>query len=200
MSNELDLTSNDAMHWAEQLEKHLKAGVAPDADYLVGWFANYWAAVHDPLKRKIEELEAALQPSLPQDVEPVAWHTEDHLTDRSATTYDRECVERWLQKGWPVTPMYYSHEGNMAALPQDVEERIEKEAFNLKDDHPGEGRMILESDLRAFLAGKAIVPLREANDVLEMAGIVVTLAPFGGTERNAFRVIADALTASRGEG
>ena len=69
MSNELDLTSNDAMHWAEQLEKHLKAGVAPDADYLVGWFANYWAAVHDPLKRRIEELEAALQPSLPQDVE-----------------------------------------------------------------------------------------------------------------------------------
>ena len=72
MRNELDLTSNDAMHWAEQLEKHLKAGVAPDSDYLVAWFANYWAAVHDPLKRKIEELEAAaLQPSLPQDVEAV---------------------------------------------------------------------------------------------------------------------------------
>ena len=58
-------------------------------------------------------LVAALQPSLKQDLEeaePVAWHTEDHLTDKSATTYDRYCAERWKQKGWPVTPLYYCSE------------------------------------------------------------------------------------------
>ena len=38
--------------------------------------------------------------------EPVAWHTEDHLTDRSATTYSKDMVYRWQSKGWPVTPLY----------------------------------------------------------------------------------------------
>ena len=38
--------------------------------------------------------------------EPVAWHTEDQLTDKSATTYDPEVAKRWRAKGWPVTPLY----------------------------------------------------------------------------------------------
>jgi len=38
--------------------------------------------------------------------EPVAWYTEDHLTDRSATTYSKDMVYRWECKGWPVTPLY----------------------------------------------------------------------------------------------
>ena len=40
--------------------------------------------------------------------EPVAWHTEDHLTDRSATTYSKDMAYRWECKGWPVTPLYTS--------------------------------------------------------------------------------------------
>lgn len=47
---------------------------------------------------------------LPSQVgEAVAWHTDDHLTDKSATTYDREVAERWRAKGWPVTPLHYTH-------------------------------------------------------------------------------------------
>ena len=38
--------------------------------------------------------------------EPVAWYTDDHLTDRSATTYSKDMVYRWQCKGWPVTPLY----------------------------------------------------------------------------------------------
>ena len=38
--------------------------------------------------------------------EPVAWYTEDHLTDKSATTYDAEVAARWKVKGWPVYPLY----------------------------------------------------------------------------------------------
>jgi len=38
--------------------------------------------------------------------EPVAWFTEDHLTDRSATTYDPVVAERWRVKGWPVSPLF----------------------------------------------------------------------------------------------
>ena len=36
----------------------------------------------------------------------VAWHTDDHLTDKSATTYDPVIADRWRAKGWPVTPHY----------------------------------------------------------------------------------------------
>ena len=38
--------------------------------------------------------------------EPIGWYTDDHLTDRSATTYDRTVAERWRAKGWPVSPLY----------------------------------------------------------------------------------------------
>jgi hypothetical protein len=38
--------------------------------------------------------------------EPIAWYTEDHLTDRSATTYSKDVVDRWRSKGWPTTPLY----------------------------------------------------------------------------------------------
>jgi hypothetical protein len=38
--------------------------------------------------------------------EPVAWFTDDHLTDKSATTWDRETAERWKVKGWTVKALY----------------------------------------------------------------------------------------------
>lgn len=38
--------------------------------------------------------------------EAVAWFTDDHLTDKSATTYDPSVAERWRKKGWPVTTLY----------------------------------------------------------------------------------------------
>ena len=41
-------------------------------------------------------------------IKPVAWHTEDHTDDCSATTYDESVAIRWDMKGWPVTPMYYA--------------------------------------------------------------------------------------------
>ena len=48
----------------------------------------------------------------------VAWHTEDHLTDKSATTYIREVADRWLAKGWPVKEMLLlsDHEAVVAPL------------------------------------------------------------------------------------
>ena len=38
--------------------------------------------------------------------EPIAWYTEDHLDDKSATTYSWTVAERWVEKGWPVSPLY----------------------------------------------------------------------------------------------
>jgi uncharacterized membrane protein len=53
---------------------------------------------------KCAELQAELDAI--RALEPVAWHTEDHLTDKSATTYDKNMRYRWEWKGWPITPLY----------------------------------------------------------------------------------------------
>ncbi|MDH7550196.1 hypothetical protein [Stenotrophomonas geniculata] len=55
--------------------------------------------------RHAAELQAVLAARQPVG-EPVGWYTEDHLTDRSATTYDRTVADRWRAKGWPVSPLY----------------------------------------------------------------------------------------------
>jgi hypothetical protein len=52
-----------------------------------------------------ETRQSALQPP---GAQAVAWHTDDHLTDKSATTYDPVIADRWRAKGWPVTP-HYTH-------------------------------------------------------------------------------------------
>ena len=56
--------STDAMVWAEKFVETKKAcgwSVEKiDENLMVAWFANYWAAVHDPLKREIESLQSQL--------------------------------------------------------------------------------------------------------------------------------------------
>jgi len=60
MTEELDRSSTDANHWAKQFcrfkEKQKWSLVYIDEALMVGWFANYWAAVNDPLQKQIEEL------------------------------------------------------------------------------------------------------------------------------------------------
>ena len=41
-----------------------------------------------------------------KEQEPIGWYTEDHLDDKSATTYSWTVAERWVEKGWPVSPLY----------------------------------------------------------------------------------------------
>ena len=61
----LDTTSTDALHWAECFSEQVEinGGQPPEVDFLVSYFANYWAAVHDPLSNRIEQLEALLKKS-----------------------------------------------------------------------------------------------------------------------------------------
>lgn len=55
--------SISAIDWAEEFVKTCKENdVDPlEVGYLVGWFANYWAAVNDPLQRRINELESIIE-------------------------------------------------------------------------------------------------------------------------------------------
>lgn len=84
----IDAYSLDFAHYAGALDKKLPA-------------KNIEAHRMNAQKSRMA-LEAALKPG----VEPYAWHTEDHLTDRSATTYSKDMMYRWQCKGWPITPMY----------------------------------------------------------------------------------------------
>lgn len=61
------------------------------------------------LKDFVRQVEKAVAAKLAEQ-EPVAWHTEDHLSDKPATTYDPEVVARWEYKGRPITPLY-AHPG-----------------------------------------------------------------------------------------
>lgn len=61
---------------------------------------GYAAAVEKSADKAEAEL-AALKAQ-----EPIGWYTDDHLTDKSATTYDRAIAERWDEKGWQLWPLY----------------------------------------------------------------------------------------------
>ncbi len=52
------------------------------------------------------------------EIKPVAWVTDDFITDKSSTTYDVETAERWRQKGWPVDGLY-----DQAAIDRLIEQR-----------------------------------------------------------------------------
>lgn len=73
-------------------------------------------------------LAEAIRQVLAQSGEEVAWHTEDHLTDKSATTYSKEVADRWRAKGWPVTP-HYTHPDSdrVAELEAQLAESQERE-------------------------------------------------------------------------
>ena len=73
---------------------------------------------------------AALQAQQP-GAQAVAWHTDDHLTDKSATTYDPVIADRWRAKGWPVTPHYLAPQP--PSIPELSDEDVVqvRSAFNL---------------------------------------------------------------------
>ena len=48
-------------------------------------------------------LLSAPSPAGVDGLEVIGWYTDDHLEDKSATTYSRAVADRWLAKGWPIT-------------------------------------------------------------------------------------------------
>jgi hypothetical protein len=54
--------------------------------------------------------------------DPVGWFTDDHVDDKSATTYTLAVAERWRSKGWPVTPLFTrSDAGEVDRLREELE-------------------------------------------------------------------------------
>ena len=117
----------------------------------------------------ISRAVAALQPSLPQDMEP------EILS---------ELLDSAMVSTGEIVPDKPSH-------PQDVEEWIEHidKSGIWWDGH----RHVRLVDVRAFLAGKVLVPVIELNDVLEMAGLALSMTPLDSRERKSFRAVAAAI-------
>lgn len=64
-TNDFNWSSINAMDLAEELVRTAKKNnftleQVLDESWLVGWFANYWAAVHDPMAREIQKLKHEL--------------------------------------------------------------------------------------------------------------------------------------------
>ncbi len=63
---------------------------------------NYIGTTH-PEEDEIRAILSAPSPDGGGGLEVIGWYTDDHLDDKSATTYSRKVADRWLAKGWPVT-------------------------------------------------------------------------------------------------
>ena len=117
----------------------------------------YWHTRHDQLEAELAALKAQ---------EPIGWYTEDHLTDKSATTYDRAIAERWDEKGWPLWPLYAAPaqpQSDGVLMPvSDVEEYIslliDEADAHLHGRHQPEIQAHMRAEIervRALLGGEA---------------------------------------------
>lgn len=114
----IDAAREKAISWSDGFPDHedgyramLDAAPTPAAQS-AGQEPIYQARVYggwdDVSRSEFEQIEANERPkrivyAAPVNAsELVAWFTDDHLTDKSATTWDRSTAERWRAKGWPV--------------------------------------------------------------------------------------------------
>ena len=134
------------------------------------------------LAAECHALLSAPSPAGVDGLDVVGWYTEDHLDDKSATTYSREVADRWLAKGWPVNGI-----ANAAAaqaiidgLRVDVAEQEEtanqwRELALQFDRH----RMTAMAHIRAAASGD--------KSAIEALGVFAALPPIPGHEITAER-------------
>lgn len=136
-------------------------------------------------------LVAALQPSLPQKISaPIVWaRPEDIRKTMIAVIGERAEVAPDREPGFTV-PLYLHPAVTKPSLPQDVEEWIADRPTYDDGSH-----YISERDLRAFLAGKVLVPAAEMRKQI----IDCLLSTSGLSDGATADAIVSMLTASKGE-
>ena len=74
------------------------------------------------LKDEIERLKGG-------QGEPFGWFTDDHVDDKSATTYTPAVADRWRSKGWPVTPLYTSQPAPVSVVTREQVEVVAESIY-----------------------------------------------------------------------
>lgn len=90
---------------------------------------------------------------------PIGWFTDDHLTDKSATTYDKAVANRWCEKGWPVQALYDG------AVARDLVAENEELAARVSEMH--EDR--IEAVAEIVVQGMEIDQFKAENEALRKA-------------------------------
>ena len=118
----------------------------------------------------LRAIVAALQAQQP-GAQAVAWHTDDNLTDKSATTYDPAIAERWRAKGWPVTPHYLGQPPSIPEPSDEDFERLRAEVEALREQHGRDSAELRrlcaardeQRDGRLYALERAVVAERERD-------------------------------------
>ena len=131
------------------------------------------------------ELRAILSAPSPAGVdglEVVGWYTEDHLDDKSATTYSREVADRWLAKGWPVNGI-----ANAAAA-QAIIDGLRGEVASQEETANQWRELALQFD-RHRMTAMAHIRAAASGDksAIEALGVFAALPPIPGHEITAER-------------
>ena len=122
----------------------------PEIERFAAIVAGSAAAKIEALRARIAEMDRQ---------EPIGWFTEDHLTDRSATTYDAATASRWAEKGWPVGCLYagpgaQQRPAELAAAAEDndlywrlhaISKSLESCGFFDEHDHPDAYGTVLDA-------------------------------------------------------
>jgi hypothetical protein len=69
----------------------------------------------------------------------IAWYTEGHLTDKSATTYDPEIAALWIAKGWPVTALFSVDKDSSSPMPN-----VFCKGFNTLETGGGKYKIVMQ--------------------------------------------------------
>ena len=112
-----------------------------------------------------------------KEQEPTGWYTEDHLDDKSATTYSWAVAERWVEKGWPVSPLYAAPVSEAKAQGVVIPAELDR-AFITGESCDGVYRVVIQSEklkemqaVHSWLTSLNAAPAAPAAD----AGLVEAL-------------------------
>lgn len=101
--------------------------------------------------------------------EPIGWYTEDHLDDKSATTYSWTVAERWVEKGWPVSPLYAAPVSEAKAQGVVMPAELDR-AFTTGESCDGVYRVVIQSEtlkemqaVHRWITGLSAAPAQQVS-------------------------------------
>lgn len=157
------------------MNQEIKLPPLPEPDQYI-WYS----------RESVEQIrKAAIELDRQGRGEPVAWYTEDHLTDKSATTWDRTVADRWLEKGWPVNSLFAAPQ---LASSSPAEVKCGNDYKDNADFHANASLPELDAWQRGWDECNEFNAIESAEPVIRAAFETVDPRPFGATGTTAAKV------------